>query len=176
MTLSERITELRKKSGLSQEELAEKLDVSRQAISRWESGATAPDAENLIKLSKIFNVSTDYLLCVEKETASENENKREEKKEIFNERFISYKIRDLIEDHGHKVCYFMIVMHVLALILLGFMAYNYLHPFIMFMGSGNMPPVIFAVPIVILAVAASLIFKMICYIKVAKKLREKNKD
>ena len=47
---------------MSQEDLAEKLDVSRQAISRWESGAAMPDANNILQLSKLFGVTTDYLL------------------------------------------------------------------------------------------------------------------
>ena len=62
MKLSEKIYELRKKKGFSQEELAEKLYVSRQSISRWEVGSASPDAENLKQLGSIFGVSVDYLL------------------------------------------------------------------------------------------------------------------
>lgn len=62
MKLSEKLHSLRKKSGLSQEELAEKLDVSRQAISKWESGVSVPESEKLIVISSYFNVSVDYLL------------------------------------------------------------------------------------------------------------------
>ena len=62
MTLGEKLMKLRKAGGMSQEELAEKMLVSRQAISRWESGETMPDSDNLLRLSKIFQVSTDYLL------------------------------------------------------------------------------------------------------------------
>lgn len=62
MKLSDKIVELRKSNGMSQENLAEKLDVSRQAISRWESGSAMPDANNILQLSKLFGVSTDYLL------------------------------------------------------------------------------------------------------------------
>lgn len=62
MQLSEKIAELRKSGGLSQEALAEKLNVSRQAISRWETGTAMPDANNLLQLSKLFRVTTDYLL------------------------------------------------------------------------------------------------------------------
>jgi len=62
MKLSEKIAALRKKHNLSQEELAEKLYVSRQAVSRWESGSAMPDAANLLQLSKLFHVTTDYLL------------------------------------------------------------------------------------------------------------------
>ena len=62
MKLSDKIIKLRKINGLSQEELAEKLNVSRQAISRWENGTAFPDANNILQLSKLFNVTTDYLL------------------------------------------------------------------------------------------------------------------
>lgn len=62
MKLPDKIVGLRKSNGMSQENLAEKLDVSRQAISRWESGAAMPDANNILQLSKLFDVTTDYLL------------------------------------------------------------------------------------------------------------------
>jgi transcriptional regulator with XRE-family HTH domain len=62
MTLGEKIQQLRKTQGLSQEALAEKLTVSRQAISKWELGESMPDTENVVSLSKLFDVSTDYLL------------------------------------------------------------------------------------------------------------------
>ena len=62
MKLSDKIIGLRKSNGISQEDLAEKLDVSRQAISRWESGTAMPDANNILQLSKLFGVTTDYLL------------------------------------------------------------------------------------------------------------------
>jgi transcriptional regulator with XRE-family HTH domain len=60
--LPDKIKQLRKKHGLSQEALAEKLDVSRQSISKWESGSSNPDIDYVIKMSNIFGVSTDYLL------------------------------------------------------------------------------------------------------------------
>ena len=62
MKLSEKLYLLRKKNGLSQEQLAEKLDVSRQAISKWESGVSFPESEKLVAISTYFNVSVDYLL------------------------------------------------------------------------------------------------------------------
>ena len=62
MILADKIIELRKKNGWSQEELAEKLDVSRQAISKWESAQSVPDMTRVLLLSQVFGVSTDYLL------------------------------------------------------------------------------------------------------------------
>lgn len=62
MILAEKIMKLRKQNGLSQEELAVQLNVSRQSVSKWESGTSVPDLNKIIKLSEIFGVSTDYLL------------------------------------------------------------------------------------------------------------------
>lgn len=62
MKFHDRLFQLRKKEGLTQAELAEKLNVSRQAISKWEMGTATPDTENLLLLSKIFSVSIDYLI------------------------------------------------------------------------------------------------------------------
>ena len=53
---------MRKKSGWSQEELAEKMEVSRQAVSKWESAQTVPDLNKILQLGKLFGVTTDYLL------------------------------------------------------------------------------------------------------------------
>ena len=69
MILAEKIMEMRKKNGWSQEELAYQLGVSRQSVSKWESGASIPDLERILKLSEIFGVSTDYLLKEEIELA-----------------------------------------------------------------------------------------------------------
>lgn len=68
MTFSEKLIELRRKAGLSQEELAARLEVSRQAVSKWESGQTLPDLERAVALSRLFGVSLDYLLKEEQET------------------------------------------------------------------------------------------------------------
>lgn len=65
MELYEKLYELRRASGMSQEDLAEKLGVSRQAVSKWESGATQPEPPKLIELSKIYQVSVDALLSLE---------------------------------------------------------------------------------------------------------------
>jgi len=65
--LSEKLYKLRKNSGLSQEQLAEKLSVSRQAISKWESGTAVPESEKLVTISNYFGVSVDYLLKDEEE-------------------------------------------------------------------------------------------------------------
>lgn len=62
MRLSEKIMELRKNSGWSQEELADRLGISRQSVSKWETGESMPDIDKIIRMSELWNVSTDYLL------------------------------------------------------------------------------------------------------------------
>lgn len=62
MDLAEKISTLRKQKGWSQEELAEQMDISRQSVSKWESGMSVPDLDKIIRLSTIFEVTTDYLL------------------------------------------------------------------------------------------------------------------
>ena len=85
MILADKIINLRKKSGMSQEDLAGKLNVSRQSISKWESAQSIPDLDKIIQLSIIFGVSTDFLLkdeiemedaYVEIDVDLENDNKR----------------------------------------------------------------------------------------------------
>ena len=65
MTFGEKLQALRKARGWSQEELASQIHVSRQALSKWESGGAVPDTENIIALSRLFGVTTDYLLLDE---------------------------------------------------------------------------------------------------------------
>ncbi len=78
MDLAERLTLLRKENGLSQLELAEKLGVTRQAVSRWETGASVPSVENLIALRKLYNVSLAYLIGDEEETKPDENMSRQE--------------------------------------------------------------------------------------------------
>ena len=69
MILAEKISEERKKNGWNQEELAEKLSVSRQSVSKWESGQSVPDLNRILEMARIFGVTTDYLLKDEIEEA-----------------------------------------------------------------------------------------------------------
>lgn len=62
MVFSEKLKLIRKSKGMTQEELAGKLDVSRQAVAKWESGQIYPDITNLIQISNLFNVTVDYLV------------------------------------------------------------------------------------------------------------------
>ena len=71
MKLNEKIYDCRKKAGLSQDALAEKIGVSRQAVSKWEIGSAQPELDNIVALAKVFSVTTDWLLTDDPEPVSE---------------------------------------------------------------------------------------------------------
>ena len=105
MTLetANRLYELRKKHNLSQEELAEKLGVSRQAVSKWERSEASPDTDNIIALAKIYGLTLDELIYGEKEVKEEA---KEEAKEESNENTSSESKENVcidIEDGEDKV-------------------------------------------------------------------------
>ena len=100
MKLSEKIANLRKQNGLSQEDLAEKLDISRQSVSRWESGSAMPDASNLIQLSTLFDVTTDYLL--NDDYVSDND---------------IPKVKEITENNTKTLLYFLLVLEILNFIM-----------------------------------------------------------
>lgn len=72
MNMADRIQQLRKARGISQEELAEKIGITRQAVSKWESGQSAPDVDRIIAMSDYFEVTTDYLLKGTEPSIEEN--------------------------------------------------------------------------------------------------------
>ena len=107
MELNERLYELRKNNNWSQEELAEKLDVSRQTISKWESNKAIPELEKLIKLSEIYNITLDELVKDEVAENILNENSNEKLK----------KIKSFLKKHWKKILIISSVIIVLSLIL-----------------------------------------------------------
>lgn len=76
MKIGYQINQLRKLSGMTQEQLAEKLHVSRQTISRWEAGATMPDLESVVSISRIFHVSLEDLLKEENPPMTEKKKRK----------------------------------------------------------------------------------------------------
>ena len=115
--IANRLVEFRKKNGLSQEQLAEKIGVSRQAVSKWERSEASPDTDNLILLARLYNVSLDELLSTEdeipmpepeaeaepaqaEEQASGFENDSEQPNQSKN---VSFKGGIHVEDGGDKV-------------------------------------------------------------------------
>lgn len=83
MNLADKLQLLRKKNLLSQEELAEKLGISRQAVSKWESGQSLPDLNKLKAISKLYNVTIDSLVNDDNEIGERNENKAADEKVIL---------------------------------------------------------------------------------------------
>lgn len=100
MKLSEKIVRLRKMNGWSQEDLAGKLNVSRQAISRWEGNTAQPDAANILQLSKLFGVTTDYLLNDEYESDNDLP-----------------KVKEAKSDGVQQIMIFMVTLEVMTLII-----------------------------------------------------------
>ncbi len=84
LKIPERIKDIRDKNGLTQEELARKMSITRSSVNAWEMGISMPSPENLVRLSEIFNVSTDYILGVDnRETVSIDNLSDEEKKIVY---------------------------------------------------------------------------------------------
>ena len=77
MILADKINALRKKAGWSQEELAEQLSVTRQSVSKWEGAQSVPDMDKVVQMSRLFGVTTDFLL---KDELSEEEDYTRENK------------------------------------------------------------------------------------------------
>ena len=80
MKLDEKLISLRKENGLTQLNVAEELDISRQAISRWESGVAMPSTENLRRLSELYSVPIDYLINEDSEQPARGEEDNGEKR------------------------------------------------------------------------------------------------
>ena len=94
--IANRLVELRKKNGLSQEELADKLGLSRQAVSKWERAESSPDTDNLICLAKLYNVSLDDLLQTSQDVEEIKEEVRE--KESEKEESSLRELKDKLEE------------------------------------------------------------------------------
>lgn len=100
MKLSDKIIRLRKSNGWSQEDLVEKLNVSRQAVSRWEGATAQPDAANIFQLSKLFKVTTDYLLNDEYESDNDLP-----------------KVKEVKSNSFHQIMIIMVTLEVMILII-----------------------------------------------------------
>jgi len=83
MKIGERIMILRERKGYTQKQLAQRLGISRNAVNLWEMSMSSPSMESLIELSKIFHVSTDYLLGLETEEKIDISDLTEEEKKII---------------------------------------------------------------------------------------------
>ena len=100
MTIGEKIRQLRKEKGLTQDAVASALEISRQAIAKWESDQSSPSTENLVKLSNLFNVSLEELVDVKQyQTAALEEYVRRRLEE--DQKKAEYKTSDIPEDTGN---------------------------------------------------------------------------
>ena len=109
MTFGEKLQSLRQKAGMSQDALAEQLNVSRQAVSRWERDETMPETEKVVLIADLFGVSTDYLLrqTEKKQTASPTV---EQKKDWID------KLAYIVKTKGYLAGWILIVWGALDLI------------------------------------------------------------
>ena len=89
MTIGNRITTLRKKYQFSQEEIADKIGVSRQSVSKWETDACAPDAYNLIELARVLNTSVEYIVTGKSNSDIKN---KQTPLEVKNLAFLGYML------------------------------------------------------------------------------------
>lgn len=93
MTFGERLQALRQRAGMSQDQLAERLGVSRQAVSRWERDETMPETDKVIALADLFGVTTDYLLRPRPEEAEQKAQTPPREKTDWLERFLAFAKR-----------------------------------------------------------------------------------
>lgn len=132
MTTGEKIRNLRKKTNMSQDAFAEALDVSRQAVSKWENNETKPDTAKLILMSELFHVSIDYLL--KDETTSKEQSVIPD---IFNHGFFK-KWNHAFRQKGYRVGYAISLYglyHLLPGLLAFFMLYNMTSDLLAFIGG-----------------------------------------
>jgi len=115
MTLGEKLQNLRREKGISQDRLAELLDVSRQAVSKWERDEAIPETDKVIKLSEVFSVSIDYLLKDTIQPRAETQNPAEAQKPSEPRDFFSQLVH-LFKTRGYILGYLLIVWGVFDLI------------------------------------------------------------
>ena len=115
MTFGEKLLSLRQRAHMSQDALAEKLNVSRQAVSKWERDEAMPETDNVIRIAQIFTVSTDYLLLSDPQSAPQQTTSHVQS-------FTSDRIERFIRRHGYKAGYFLIaggaILCIIALLVM----------------------------------------------------------
>ena len=112
MKFNEKLIELRKKEGLSQEELGYKLNVTRQTVSKWELGQTTPEMDKLIEISKIFNISVDELIKETEDVANTN---------VENSQTDPIKDQPIVENKSRntKIVIILVLALVIVLVMMG---------------------------------------------------------
>ena len=172
MNTGEKIRQIRKISGMTQEELAKKMNVSRQTISKWEKGSSAPDLENAIVLCKLFQISLDDFMKEEREV------EREEKISLQDMMKINQRMqrRTLLLFSG----LFFLMIGILAALFIAtlrsttasieYMLYRY-----MVTGQYTSAPIAYW-KLVLPVIALIVIGVVLCVAYMLKKRKEKTKD
>ncbi len=123
--LGSKLADLRKRSGYSQEALAEKMGLSRQAVSKWERGESSPDTDTIIELSRLYGVSLDELVGNEQE---EKQEKKLHKKEKAKDKKQEDKIPPLYPGLSKKLLMFPIPLVIIAIYVFSGLTLNLWHP------------------------------------------------
>lgn len=120
MELNEKLLSLRKKNKLTQAQVAEALDVSRQAISNWETGAVLPSTDNLIALSRLYQVPADHLLNDDSDLipvpVEEKEVDKKEETPPEPAKSTTYSKLDILRKHGVIILLYLLTLFLVVLI------------------------------------------------------------
>lgn len=118
MTFGEKLQDLRKKAGMSQDILAERIEVSRQAVSKWERDEAMPETDKLLRIAKLFGVTTDYLLENETPTPNSQAYGRSSSNRMV------HRLERFVRRHGYKGGFILIgsgtFLDLIALLFRGF--------------------------------------------------------
>ena len=171
MTIHEKIQLLRKKNGWTQEQLADKLDISRQALSKWELGLAVPDTVNVLKISRLFSVSTDYLLD-DTHNAPEEFDYKSRAEKILESANLTNRAKRLINEKGYRAGYILAGGSFLGLLVVSFICYAYLSVLMNTASLAEFPPQAFILPIIAAAVGTFLIIRIIFFLLLSCKLKK----
>ncbi|MGB4939174.1 MAG: helix-turn-helix transcriptional regulator [Blautia wexlerae] len=127
MNISQKILLQRKKKGISQEDLANALNVSRQAVSKWESSQSVPDMDKIVALSSYFNITTDYLLKDEIETidGADNYSSKNVDMQMLNKELSENDFQNILYEAEKKkhTSYWLLIIAPFIMILIIFIFY-----------------------------------------------------
>jgi len=170
MTVGEKIYMFRKQKGWSQEQLADKLSITRQTLSKWELNTSVPDTENVLKISILFNVTTDFLLKDEFGDAEEYARTINVSDTV--EKFkLSKKAIQLLDDKGYVGAYYMSVKYAIGLVVAVFVCYANLSVLSNIAPLNDFPKQAFIIPVVALLIGIFLLIKAIIFFFVGYRLK-----
>ena len=168
MTLQEKVQRLRKSRGWSQEELAARLDVSRQALSKWELGTAVPDTANVIKLCRLFDVSADVLLD---DAAALDEQSAASRKLLSSRWPVSTRALRLLEEKGYMGAYYLAAVHGIWLLLAAGIIAAYLSVLAQLAPLTDFPPQAFLMPAVAAVLGLVVLVRLIWLLRLAVQLK-----